>query len=130
MLTVKLRDIIDSANTLSEIVNSARGKKLTPRIGRYLGTLVVDALNKEIPTYQKAVNEIIESYGNKNADDVPEVPKDSMGDFNTRRGVILDESRDLLHLYKITEDDLASCELAPVEWRQLNWLLVDAKEPA
>lgn len=125
MLTAKLRDLVDSSNTIASIVNTARGKKLSAKVGRYLGTKVIDALNEELPGYYKAHDEIIKGYEYKNAEGADEVPKEFIEDFSEQRNLLLEETRDLLHLYKINDAELESCELTPVEWRHLSWLLVD-----
>lgn len=125
MLTVTVRDIVASANVIQELVNTARGRKFSPRIGRYLGVHVFDAVAKVHRDFYKARDGIITSYEYKNADGVPEVPKEKMPDFTAAIEVIMDEKRDLPNLYKIKDEELASADLTPAEWRTLGWLLSD-----
>lgn len=127
MLTVTVREIVESAKLLQELTNTARGKKFSARIGRYVGVHVFDAVGKVFTEFHKTRDELIKAYGHMNAGGIAEVPAEKVAEFSATIAVLLDEKRDLPNLYKVRESDLEAAELSPAEWRALNWLLLDAE---
>lgn len=122
MLTVKMQDIVHSAEVIRDICGP-RGKCLEPKTARYLGVTVGNAVEVTMRDFDNARNDIIKGYGCLNGDGVPEVPRDEYEDFNREIGALLEQSRDLLHLSPIAEEKLAPLALTPVEWRVLDWLI-------
>lgn len=127
MLTVKMRNVVESAEVISKLVGE-RGKNLTPKVARYIGVLVVNAVGAAMNEFETERTKLIKEYGEQKEDGDYEVIKEKVPGFVRELDLILDQPRDLPHLYQLSEDDLASLHLTPAEWRILDWLVTSVVE--
>lgn len=126
MLTVKLKDILESAELLKDICGP-RGRSLSPRTARNLASVVIPAVARAVDEFNGTRNNWIKEYGHKNAEGVPEVPVEKIEEFSAKVLDYLDSDYDVLHVKRLKAAELEGLAqpLSVAEWAALQWLWVD-----
>ncbi len=120
MIEISLEQVLKSMPAFNKLMQT---QGINPRAS-YIIAKASRVLSKEVEIFEKIKNSQVEAIGELNEDGVLQVPKDKMDVFMAGMQEVLDVKVtleiDVLHI-----DSFENCDIEPVIFSDLYWLITD-----